>query len=106
MVRCLQPQPEKSPRPQVSLSFRFLYGKNVDGTAFVIFGVQDGDKKISLAHSLKRVMVLPHPFKSSEWRPLPRDHPPYHAEPIPPLSPTPSPIPCRTRPPILSSYPS
>lgn len=76
MVRCLQPQPEKSPRPQVSLSFRFLYGKNVDGTAFVIFGVQDGDKKISLAHSLKRVMVLPHPFKSSEWRPLPRDHPP------------------------------
>lgn len=60
---CLQPHPEKSPGPQVSLSLRFLYGKNVDGTAFVIFGVQDGDKKISLAHSLTRVVVLSHPLE-------------------------------------------
>ncbi|WP_368857700.1 hypothetical protein, partial [Vibrio parahaemolyticus] len=37
---------------EVSIIAKFLYGKNVDGTAFVIFGVQDGDKKISLAHSL------------------------------------------------------
>lgn len=62
----LQINPEKSPGPRVSLSLRFLYGKNVDGTAFVIFGVQDGDKKISLAHSLTRVVVLPHPFQSLE----------------------------------------
>ncbi|MBO8589985.1 hypothetical protein INN88_15430, partial [Staphylococcus aureus] len=33
---------------EVSIIAKFLYGKNVDGTAFVIFGVQDGDKKISL----------------------------------------------------------
>ncbi|OBS78296.1 hypothetical protein A6R68_19306 [Neotoma lepida] len=44
---------------EVSITARFLYGKNVDGTAFVIFGVQDGDKKFSLAHSLQRVVVLP-----------------------------------------------
>ncbi|XP_052049729.1 complement C3 [Apodemus sylvaticus] len=42
---------------EVSITARFLYGKNVDGMAFVIFGVQDGDKKISLAHSLQRVMI-------------------------------------------------
>ncbi|XP_021487496.1 complement C3 [Meriones unguiculatus] len=42
---------------EVTIKARFLYGKNVDGTAFVIFGVQDEDKKISLAHSLKRVVI-------------------------------------------------
>lgn len=42
---------------EVSIIAKFLYGKNVDGTAFVIFGVQDGDKKISLAHSLTRVVI-------------------------------------------------
>ncbi|KAL1782782.1 complement C3 [Sigmodon hispidus] len=42
---------------EVSITARFLYGKNVDGTAFVIFGVQDGDKKFSLAHSLTRVVI-------------------------------------------------
>ncbi|CAH6779492.1 complement C3 [Phodopus roborovskii] len=42
---------------EVSITARFLYGKNVDGMAFVIFGVQDGDKKISLAHSLTRVVI-------------------------------------------------
>ncbi|KAF7475563.1 hypothetical protein GHT09_013514 [Marmota monax] len=36
---------------------RFLYGKNVDGTAFVIFGVQDGDQRISLPQSLQRVVI-------------------------------------------------
>lgn len=40
------------------LPLRFLYGKNVDGVAFVIFGVQDGDHRISLAQSLSRVKVL------------------------------------------------
>ncbi|MCP6508244.1 hypothetical protein NL478_26110, partial [Klebsiella pneumoniae] len=42
---------------EVSITARFLYGKNVDGTAFVIFGVQDGEQKISLAHSLSRVVI-------------------------------------------------
>lgn len=103
---CLQPQPEKSPGSQVSLSLRFLYGKNVDGMAFVIFGVQDGDKKISLAHSLQRVMVLPHPFKSLEGQPLPAETTP----PSPPMRPShllapPSPS-FEPGPPILSSSPS
>uniref|UniRef100_A0A8C4L0F8 Complement C3 n=1 Tax=Equus asinus asinus TaxID=83772 RepID=A0A8C4L0F8_EQUAS len=41
---------------EVTITARFLYGKNVDGTAFVIFGVQDGDRRISLAQSLTRVV--------------------------------------------------
>uniref|UniRef100_A0A452SFQ1 Complement C3 n=1 Tax=Ursus americanus TaxID=9643 RepID=A0A452SFQ1_URSAM len=36
---------------EVTITARFLYGKNVDGTAFVIFGVQDGDHRISLLSS-------------------------------------------------------
>ncbi|XP_041524938.1 complement C3-like [Microtus oregoni] len=42
---------------EVSISARFLYGKNVDGMAFVIFGVQDGDRKLSLSQSLQRVVI-------------------------------------------------
>ncbi|XP_054572879.1 complement C3 [Eptesicus fuscus] len=42
---------------EVTITARFLYGKNVDGTAFVIFGVQDGDQRISLSQSLKRVGI-------------------------------------------------
>ncbi|XP_059107928.1 complement C3 [Peromyscus eremicus] len=42
---------------EISITARFLYGKDVDGTAFVIFGVQDGDKKFSLAQSLQRVVI-------------------------------------------------
>ncbi|XP_006172143.1 LOW QUALITY PROTEIN: complement C3 [Tupaia chinensis] len=42
---------------EVSIMARFLYGKNVDGTAFVIFGVQDGNQRISLAQSLTRVVI-------------------------------------------------
>uniref|UniRef100_A0A2K6FFT9 Complement C3 n=1 Tax=Propithecus coquereli TaxID=379532 RepID=A0A2K6FFT9_PROCO len=41
----------------VTIIARFLYGKNVDGVAFVIFGVQDGDQRISLAESLTRVEI-------------------------------------------------
>ncbi|KAM5239077.1 complement C3 [Ctenodactylus gundi] len=41
----------------VTIMARFLYGKNVDGMAFVIFGVQDGDQRISLAHSLTRAVI-------------------------------------------------
>ncbi|KAM4888892.1 complement C3 [Thomomys bottae] len=42
---------------EVTITARFLYGKNVEGAAFVIFGIQDGDQKISLAHSLTRVQI-------------------------------------------------
>ncbi|KAM9687234.1 complement C3 [Trichechus inunguis] len=42
---------------EVTITARFLYGKNVDGMAFVIFGVQDGDQRISLTQSLSRVVI-------------------------------------------------
>ncbi|KAM6216719.1 complement C3 [Rhynchocyon petersi] len=42
---------------KVTITARFLYGKNVDGMAFVIFGVQDGDQRISLTQSLSRVVI-------------------------------------------------
>ncbi|XP_070272058.1 complement C3-like [Myotis yumanensis] len=42
---------------EVTITARFLYGKNVEGTAFVIFGVQDGDQRISLSQSLTRVVI-------------------------------------------------
>ncbi|XP_053514319.1 complement C3 [Artibeus jamaicensis] len=42
---------------EVTILARFLYGKNVEGTAFVIFGVQDGDQRISLSQSLTRVVI-------------------------------------------------
>ncbi|XP_049495714.1 complement C3 [Panthera uncia] len=42
---------------EVTITARFLYGKNVDGIAFVIFGVQDGEQRISLPQSLTRVQV-------------------------------------------------
>ncbi|XP_055965521.1 complement C3 [Sorex fumeus] len=42
---------------EVTIKARFLYGKEVDGTAFVIFGVQDGDQRISLTQSLSRVVI-------------------------------------------------
>uniref|UniRef100_A0A8D2DWE0 Complement C3 n=1 Tax=Sciurus vulgaris TaxID=55149 RepID=A0A8D2DWE0_SCIVU len=42
---------------EVTITARFLYGKNVEGTAFVIFGVQDGDQRISLPQSLKRIVI-------------------------------------------------
>ncbi|XP_057565268.1 complement C3 [Hippopotamus amphibius kiboko] len=42
---------------KVNIIARFLYGENVDGTAFVIFGVQNDEQRISLAHSLTRVPI-------------------------------------------------
>uniref|UniRef100_A0A667J3M3 Complement C3 n=1 Tax=Lynx canadensis TaxID=61383 RepID=A0A667J3M3_LYNCA len=42
---------------EVTITARFLYGKNVDGIAFVIFGVQDGEQRISLPQSLSRVQI-------------------------------------------------
>ncbi|XP_078299622.1 complement C3-like isoform X2 [Panthera onca] len=42
---------------EVTITARLLYGKNVDGIAFVIFGVQDGEQRISLPQSLTRVQI-------------------------------------------------
>ncbi|XP_054982328.1 complement C3-like [Sorex araneus] len=42
---------------EVTIKARFLYGKDVEGTAFVIFGVQDDDQRISLTQSLSRVVI-------------------------------------------------
>ncbi|XP_042638258.1 complement C3-like [Orycteropus afer afer] len=42
---------------EVVITAKFLYGKNVDGVAFVLFGVQDGDQRISLTQSLTRVVI-------------------------------------------------
>lgn len=36
---------------------RYLFGNKVRGTAFVVFGVIDNEKKISIAASLQRVRV-------------------------------------------------
>lgn len=36
---------------------RYLFGKDVDGTAYVVFGIMDGNVKKSLPHSLTRVPV-------------------------------------------------
>ncbi|XP_058026888.1 complement C3-like [Ahaetulla prasina] len=42
----------------VSITARYLYGKKVEGVAFVLFGVQiDGDKK-SIPESLKRIPII------------------------------------------------
>uniref|UniRef100_A0A2K6D5R0 Complement C3 n=1 Tax=Macaca nemestrina TaxID=9545 RepID=A0A2K6D5R0_MACNE len=42
---------------EVTITARFLYGKKVEGTAFVIFGIQDGEQRISLPESLKRIQI-------------------------------------------------
>ncbi|XP_017383773.1 complement C3 isoform X1 [Cebus imitator] len=42
---------------EVTITARFLYGKKVQGTAFVIFGVQDNEQRISLPESLRRIPI-------------------------------------------------
>ncbi|XP_043940645.1 complement C3-like [Protopterus annectens] len=42
----------------VEISARYLYGKSVEGSAYVLFGVQLDDKRISITESLKRVPVV------------------------------------------------
>ncbi|XP_011799019.1 PREDICTED: complement C3 [Colobus angolensis palliatus] len=42
---------------EVTITARFLYGKKVEGTAFVIFGIQDGEQRLSLPESLKRIPI-------------------------------------------------
>ncbi|XP_073700483.1 complement C3-like [Garra rufa] len=42
----------------VDISAKYLFGNNVRGTAFVVFGVIDNEKKISIAASLQRVQIF------------------------------------------------
>ncbi len=37
--------------------FRYLHGNNVNGHAFVVFGVMEDEKKTSMPSSLQRVQV-------------------------------------------------
>ncbi|KAL1281262.1 hypothetical protein QQF64_000065 [Cirrhinus molitorella] len=41
----------------VDISAKYLFGNKVSGTAFVVFGVMDNDKKISIAASLQKVKI-------------------------------------------------
>ncbi|XP_067416524.1 A.superbus venom factor 1-like [Emydura macquarii macquarii] len=43
---------------RVSITARYLYGKKLDGTAFVLFGVQMDDEKRSIPQSLKRISII------------------------------------------------
>ncbi len=38
-------------------SYRYLFGQKVDGNAFVVFGVMDGQQKTSIPSSLQKVQV-------------------------------------------------
>uniref|UniRef100_A0A672QA82 Complement C3-like n=1 Tax=Sinocyclocheilus grahami TaxID=75366 RepID=A0A672QA82_SINGR len=42
----------------VDISAKYLFGNKVRGTAFVVFGVIDNEKKISIASSLQRVQII------------------------------------------------
>uniref|UniRef100_A0A8C4JAS1 Complement C3 n=1 Tax=Dromaius novaehollandiae TaxID=8790 RepID=A0A8C4JAS1_DRONO len=43
---------------RVSITARYLYGKRLHGTAFVLFGVMVDDERKSIPQSLKRVQVI------------------------------------------------
>ncbi|XP_039370155.1 venom factor-like [Mauremys reevesii] len=42
---------------KIHINARFLYGKDLQGTAFVLFGVKIGDEKKSIPQSLKRIEI-------------------------------------------------
>ncbi|XP_036419627.1 complement C3-like [Colossoma macropomum] len=42
---------------QVDITAQYLFGNKVEGTAFVVFGVMQGDSKTSLPASLRRVTI-------------------------------------------------
>ncbi|XP_036419632.1 complement C3-like [Colossoma macropomum] len=44
-------------RLQVDITAKYLFGNKVEGTAFVVFGVMQGDGKTSLPASLRRVTI-------------------------------------------------
>ncbi|KAL1281271.1 hypothetical protein QQF64_000074, partial [Cirrhinus molitorella] len=42
----------------VDIEAKYLFGQKVDGNAFVVFGVMDGEKKTSIPTSLQRVQIV------------------------------------------------
>ncbi|XP_063787127.1 A.superbus venom factor 1-like [Pseudophryne corroboree] len=42
---------------RVSIKAQYLYGKNVDGMAYVMFGVKKDDERTSLTHTLRRTQI-------------------------------------------------
>ncbi|XP_059410824.1 complement C3-like [Carassius carassius] len=42
----------------VDIETKYLFGQKVDGNAFVVFGVMDGEKKISIPTSLQKVLII------------------------------------------------
>lgn len=44
----------------MSFGCRYLFGKEVDGTAYVVFGIMENGVKKSLPHSLSSVPVRSH----------------------------------------------
>ncbi|XP_042573189.1 complement C3-like isoform X3 [Cyprinus carpio] len=42
----------------VDISAKYLFGNKVRGTAFVVFGVIDNEKKISIAASLQKIQII------------------------------------------------
>ncbi|XP_073698017.1 complement C3-like [Garra rufa] len=43
---------------KVDIEAKYLFGQNVDGNAFVVFGVMDGEKKTSIPASLQKVQIM------------------------------------------------
>ncbi|XP_052401150.1 complement C3 [Carassius gibelio] len=46
------------PSLTVDISAKYLFGNKVRGTAFVVFGVVDNEKRISIAASLQKVQII------------------------------------------------
>ncbi|XP_073698367.1 complement C3-like [Garra rufa] len=42
----------------VDIEAKYLFGQKVDGNAFVVFGVMDGEKKTSIPASLQKVQIM------------------------------------------------
>ncbi|XP_050961778.1 complement C3 [Labeo rohita] len=42
----------------VNIEAKYLFGQEVDGDAFVVFGLMDGERKTSIPNSLKKVQIV------------------------------------------------
>ncbi|XP_051748872.1 complement C3 isoform X2 [Ctenopharyngodon idella] len=54
----------------VDISAKYLFGNKVRGSAFVVFGVIDNEKKISIAASLQRVQIFDGEGQAELTRPM------------------------------------
>ncbi|XP_050968697.1 complement C3-like [Labeo rohita] len=43
---------------RVDIEAKYLFGQKVDGNAFVVFGVMDGEKKTSIPTSLQKIQII------------------------------------------------